>query len=249
MLMGIKKYLSSVTTSIWINSKNLRMNFLEYLMLVILFPLTYLIISITSSESIDIMMKISGLCLSVMISLFVNMQGTLVANTNTITTRELYASYGVKPINVFDGISVFHSIMSLPLIIVVVIVSLLRGNSINAFQLIIWLLIAFTFLSELSILLGGLIRNPRIATPTISMIYMILIIICPLYYSVPISKKILLINPFSWFCESFRMMTGVGSGYNFWISILILTFYAIIFRILAHIVVNSSKAIEKNTII
>ncbi len=43
--------LHTISTSMWINFKNLRLFLLQYLMLVIIFPSSYLLISLTSTGS------------------------------------------------------------------------------------------------------------------------------------------------------------------------------------------------------
>lgn len=243
------KYFSSVATTVWINRKNLKMNFLEYAMLVVLFPLTYLVISATSSDSAGITLKASGMLISMIISLFVNMQGSLIANANVITTRELYATYGVKPLHVYDGMSVFHFLMVLPMIALTAIICLMSGNSINYIGLVIWGIICFIFLSSLAIVLGGIIKNPRVSTPIISMCYMIIMIISPIYYSAPLTNIALYFNPFSWLCESLKVVLGITSVYNFNMSVLILLALSTGLRIISFKLCNDSSAIEKSTII
>ena len=245
----LNKYLSSVFTTVWINRKNLKMNFLEYLMLVILFPLTYLIVSITSSDSLNLNYKVSGMFISMIISIFVNMQGTLIANANLITTRELYATYGVKPIHVFDGISIFHLIVIFPMIMLTTLLCFLIGCNIRCFHLIISIITVFLFLSSLSKMLGGLIKNPQIATPIISMCYMIIVIISPIYYSITTNSHIIWFNPFAWLCESVRTSLGMGSAYSFELMTSSLLIISIVFRIVSIRIFNDSGAIEKNTII
>ncbi len=245
----LNKYLSSVFTTVWINRKNLKMNFLEYLMLVILFPLTYLVVSITSSDSLNLKYKVSGMFISVIISLFVNMQGSLIANANLITTRELYATYGVKPIHVFDGISIFHLIVVFPMFLLTTLLCFFSGCNIRYFHLAISIITVFLFLSSLSKLLGGLIKNPQIATPIISMCYMIIMIISPIYYSVSANSHIIWFNPFAWLCESIRTSFGMGSAYSFELMTSSLLIISIVFRIVSIRIFNDSGAIEKNTII
>ena len=42
----------TISTSMWINFRNLRFFLLQYLMLVIIFPVSYLLISLTSAGSV-----------------------------------------------------------------------------------------------------------------------------------------------------------------------------------------------------
>ena len=65
--------LHTISTSMWINFKNLRLFLLQYLMLVIIIPSSYLLISLTSTGSAQPTEVYSiGLFTSMLFSLFTN---------------------------------------------------------------------------------------------------------------------------------------------------------------------------------
>ena len=65
--------LHTISTSMWINFKNLRLFLLQYLMLVIIFPSSSLLISLTSTGSAQPTEVYSiGLFTSMLFSLFTN---------------------------------------------------------------------------------------------------------------------------------------------------------------------------------
>ena len=194
--------LKAVSTSIWISVKTMRLNFMQYLMMVIVFPATYLIISIVSSGGLKSAADYAlGLFCSMSISIFINMQSASIALSNGITTIEMYATFKVRPIFVFLGQSIFHFIMMLPFAFALAALALLSGIAINLPALLGVLILSFLFLSFVSIVVGGIIPNPNMAGPIINMLYMVIVMITPLYNdlsSVSNTSRILYsLNPFS----------------------------------------------------
>ncbi len=174
--------LHTIRTSMWINFKNLRFFLLQYLMLVIIFPSSYLLITLASTNNAQPIEVYSiGLFTSMFFSLFINMQASMIANSNSITTIEQYATFKVRPLFVHIGGCAYHALVGLPFLAVLILINLISHSSINVILLIVSMALAFLFLSVTSMVLGGLFRNPNIASPVINMLYMLIVMITPFY--------------------------------------------------------------------
>ena len=174
--------LHTISTSMWINFKNLRFFLLQYLMLVIIFPSSYLLISLTSTGTAQPTEVYSiGLFTSMLFSLFINMQASMIANSNSITAIEQYATFKVRPLFVHMGGCVYHALVGLPFFIVLLVISFISHKGINILLLLASLALAILFLSAASMVLGGLFRNPNIASPAINMLYMVIVMVTPFY--------------------------------------------------------------------
>ncbi len=172
----------TISTSMWINFKNLRFFLLQYLMLVIIFPVSYLLISLTSAGSVMERGTYStGLFTSMLISLFINMEASMIAQSSSVTAFEQYAVFRVRPLFVHMGGCLYHASLSLPFLALLIILNLVTGRGVDVLLLLISLPACVLFLSALSMVLGGLFRNPNIASPVINMIYMIIVMITPFY--------------------------------------------------------------------
>ena len=175
--------LHTISTSMWINFKNLRFFLLQYLMLVIIFPSSYLLISLTSTGSAQPTEVYSiGLFTSMLFSLFINMQASMIANSNSITAIEQYATFKVRTLFVHMGGCAYHALVGgLPFFIVLLVISFISHRGINILLLLASLALAILFLSAASMVLGGLFRNPNIASPAINMLYMVIVMVTPFY--------------------------------------------------------------------
>lgn len=174
--------LHTISTSMWINFKNLRFFLLQYLMLVIIFPSSYLLISLTSTGTAQPTEVYSiGLFTSMLFSLFINMQASMIANSNSITAIEQYATFKVRPLFVHMGGCAYHALVGLPFFIVLLVISFISHRGINILLLLASLALAILFLSAASMVLGGLFRNPNIASPAINMLYMVIVMVTPFY--------------------------------------------------------------------
>ena len=172
-----------ISTSMWINFKNLRFFLLPYLMIVIIFPGSYLLISFTSTGSAQPTEVYSiGLFTSMLFSLFINMQASMIANSNSITAIEQYATFKVRPLFVHMGGCAYHALVGLPFFIILLVISFISHKGINVLLLFTSLALAILFLSAASMVLGGLFRNPNIASPAINMLYyMVIVMVTPFY--------------------------------------------------------------------
>lgn len=205
---------NTILVSLKINFKSLRMSALNYIMLVIIFPFSYLAIALTSSDNaLPTIIKVSGAVMSMLFSLFINMQATLVSNSNNITIRETYAVYGVKPVIVFISQCLFHTILSLPIILSAVIVLVFSLDSFSIISFSIWFILSILFLSTISLLLGMSLKNPQIASPCINLTYMILISVTPLYNPLNSIDAFYLWNPLTHIINLFY--SAFGSNYIF----------------------------------
>ncbi len=194
--------IKSISTSIWISLKTLRLNFVQYLMLVIIFPATYLIVSIASSNGSNSIVDYGvGLFCSMAISIFINMQAASIALSNGIATIEMYATFKVRPICVFLGQSIFHFLLMVPFALALVVFAYCSGSDVNLIAFLGVMLLSFMFLSFTSIALGGLISNPNLASPVINMLYMFIVMITPLYNDAnsvsTLGRLLYSVNPFS----------------------------------------------------
>lgn len=214
--------LHTIKTSIWINFKNLRFYLMQYIMLVFIFPCSYLCISLTSADRPQFIVGYSiGLFTSMLFSLFINMQASTIANSNSIATIEQYATFQVRPLFVHLGGCVYHSILAMPLLLIVVILNLSSG--LNIAFLCVSVVLTILFLSSFSMVLGGLFHNPNIASPIINMLYMIIVSITPIYSdlgSLPQSTKFLyMLSPFAHLISLFDWSFNQNKLCAPWISI------------------------------
>lgn len=174
--------LHTISTSLWINIKNLRFFLLQYLMLVIVFPSSYLLISLASATSPQSIGVYSiGLFSSMLLSLFINMQASMIASSNSITTIEQYATFKVRPLFVHLGGCVYHALLAIPFLIVLIIINVVKNVYIDVLLLIVAVVLTGLFLSAASMVLGGIFRNPNVASPTINMLYMLIVMVTPFY--------------------------------------------------------------------
>lgn len=129
--------LHTISTSMWINFKNLRFFLLQYLMLVIIFPSSYLLISLTSTGTAQPTEVYSiGLFTSMLFSLFINMQASMIANSNSITAIEQYATFKVRPLFVHMSGCAYHALVGLPFFIVLLVISFISHRGINILLLL-----------------------------------------------------------------------------------------------------------------
>lgn len=174
--------LHTISTSIWIDFKNLRFFLLQYLMLVIIFPGSYLLISLASAGNAQpIEVYAIGLFTSMLFSLFINMQASQIANSNGIAVIEQYATYKVRPLFVHIGGCVYHALLALPFLVVLTVINLAANARTDALLLVVSIVLACLFLSAMAMVLGGLFKNPNIASPVINMLYMIIVMLTPFY--------------------------------------------------------------------
>lgn len=61
------------------------------------------------------------------------------------------------------------------------VISFISHRGINILLLLASLALAILFLSAASMVLGGLFRNPNIASPAINMLYMVIVMVTPFY--------------------------------------------------------------------
>lgn len=245
----LKTLKSIIIPTIWLNLKSLRMNFMQYFMMVILYPLTFLIISYVSRGNDENIYYFTGMFLSMLISLFINMQAMLIASSNNATVIEMYTVFQVPPIYAFMGQCMFHAIMSLPIFGVMLISVMLKGYTISIIKVVFWCLFALLFFSVLSIFIGGLIRNPNFAMPMISMLYMIIVIITPIYNNVLLmeetTKLLYLVNPVSHIVSLLYWVMGMKTLVNPIISIILIASLSLILGVICIVRWKDTKALEK----
>ena len=225
--------IKAIFTSAWINIKTLRFNFLQYFMLVMIFPCTYLIISVVSSGGANGLSSYGvGLFCSMLISMFVNMQAAGIAQSVGITVMEQYAAFKVKPIFVFLGQSVFHMMLILPFAAAILVFALCFGMAVSGAGFVLALLLSAVFLTFVSIVIGGLIPNPNLASPVINMLYMVIIMITPLYNDIGgmqgAVRTLYALNPFSHIVSLFSWSLGNGALCSPYISAAVLLALALL---------------------
>lgn len=219
-------------------------------MLVIIFPVSYLIIALTSSAGrLPIITQVVGIIMSMLFSLFINMQAPLIANANNITIRETYAVYNVKPIIVFIGQCLFHIILSLPLILLGIVVIFLLVGQMSILYFLLWLILSFIFLSSFSIFLGMMLKNPQVASPIINVIYMLAISITPLYLGSDHYKALYLLNPLTHIINLFYCIFNKSLFCSAALSISILLILSFIMSIVIYNLLRTNSCVEKLTII
>lgn len=106
----------------------------------------------------------------------------MIANSNSITAIEQYATFKVRTLFVHMGGCAYHALVGgLPFFIVLLVISFISHRGINILLLLASLALAILFLSAASMVLGGLFRNPNIASPAINMLYMVIVMVTPFY--------------------------------------------------------------------
>ena len=106
----------------------------------------------------------------------------MIANSNSITAIEQYATLKVRPLFVHMGGCAYHALVGLPFFIILLVISFISHKGINVLLLFTSLALAILFLSAASMVLGGLFRNPNIASPAINMLYyMVIVMVTPFY--------------------------------------------------------------------
>ena len=107
----------------------------------------------------------------------------MIANSNSITAIEQYATFKVRTLFVHMGGCAYHALVGgLPFFIVLLVISFISHRGIYILLLLASLALAILFLSAASMVLGGLFRNPNIASPAINMLYyMVIVMVTPFY--------------------------------------------------------------------
>lgn len=181
--------------------RKLRFQGIYYLMLVVIFPLSYLVINMMGKSKHDIIVYAIGMYISMMLSLFINMQATLISGANRIEIMEYYSVFKIDPLDEFLGESIFHATLSIVLLIPMSSIIGLYGSGEINFRLIPWFVLCVFFMHQVSVFIGGLFTNPNIASPVINLLYMVIIMASPVYLlPADIAEGIIygyLINPFS----------------------------------------------------
>lgn len=199
------------------------------------------------------MRALTGYVISVMMSLFVNLQATLVLNTRNAVTMEQYATMSVRPLEGFIGQCLQHIIYSVPAFLVMVIVLEVFGCSIRYDLVVLWFMISSLFLSVVSIALGTLIKNPNIGSPMLSMFYMIIAIITPLYTDVSQLSAFLRVlyffNPFSHLVFLLNYSVGISTMNTFWPSMGILVLITTVLSCYVYKSWRSNYIVEKMNIL
>jgi ABC-type polysaccharide/polyol phosphate export permease len=161
--------------------RKLRFQGIYYLMLVVVFPLSYLVINMMGKSGKDIIVYAIGMYISMMLSLFINMQATLVSGANRIEMMEYYSVFKIDPQDEFLGESIFHATLSLILLILMSFIIVLSGSGTVNFRLIPWFALCIFLMHQISVFMGGLFANPNIASPIINLLYMVIIMSSPVY--------------------------------------------------------------------
>jgi hypothetical protein len=171
-------------TTVIINLKTLRFNFMNYFMLVFLFPFSYFVIYMLGSKGkTPAINYIVGMFLTMLLSMFINMFATLVSSANRVELFEMFKTYQVDTLDVFRGEGIFHMILSLFLLIVGVVIAVFNGFRPDILKLCFLQMLFFAFLTELGIFIGGLLRDPNMAQAFINCFYMLVVILTPVYQS------------------------------------------------------------------
>ena len=223
---------------------------MNYFMLVVLFPATYLVINIIASKEQGINpILVTGYFTSLIISLYINMQSTLVLNTNEVSILELYASLQITPLQVFIAQSIQHMLYVLPAFILMILILIIIGQSVAVILIIIWLILTIWFLSVLAITLGSIIKNPNLGGPVINVLYMIIIMTTPLYYNVADIesgfKIALYFNPLTHICILLNYSAGIEPPINIYVSFIILIIISSLLSIFIKKRWNNKYAVEK----
>ena len=78
----------------------------------------------------------------------------MIANSNSITAIEQYATFKVRPLFVHMGGCAYHALVGLPFFIVLLVISFISHKGINILLLLASLALAILFLSAASMVLG-----------------------------------------------------------------------------------------------
>lgn len=127
-MLNSKGTSNRIWISFLINMKSFRFSVLQYVMLAFVLPTSYLVLGLAGNLTLQ---AISGYVISVMLSLFINLQATLVLNTRNSSAMEQYATMSVKPLEGFLGQCLLHVICSIPAVILMIILLEVLGCSVQ----------------------------------------------------------------------------------------------------------------------
>lgn len=161
--------------------RKLRFQGIFYFMLVVVFPLSYLVINMMGRSSQDLSVYAIGMYISMMFSLYINMQATLISGANRIEIMEYYSVFKINPLDEFLGESIFHAALSCILLLPISFAIIVCSNGSLNIRVIFWFVLCTFFMHQVSVFIGGLMSNPNIASPIINLIYMIIIMATPIY--------------------------------------------------------------------
>lgn len=172
-----------IWTSLWINFKNMRFWILQYLMLGVVMPCSYLGISLFSAGGAGRQsVYLVGLFVSTIFSLFDHLHALNVSRCLQIEELERCIAYKTTPLSADIGGGIFHALVSLPVLIIICLVNHLAswGSVRVGITLFAWLLTSL-FMNNLCFVLGGIFNKITTVQPVTSMFYMIVLMLTPFY--------------------------------------------------------------------
>lgn len=227
-----KSILNSIKSIVSLEFKTLRFNFFNVLLSILIVPLSFLVINVANSTS-NLPLLLIGLIVSSLMGNFLINYSQRISNIVSIQVLELYSTWGVSTKTLALSIAIFHSLVAVPLVLIITIILIFLGISINWFLYITGLIISLIFLALSGAFMGSNIKNPNMALALNSYLYYILTMITPIYYPAPVSLKIYniinKINPLSHIIEMLRYSVGLNSNINFISYIYILSLIIILF--------------------
>lgn len=223
---------------------------MQYFMLVIVFPFTYLVVNISANGFQNVPgFYFIGFFTSLIMSLFVNMQAQLVSTSRNVTTIEMYRCLNVEPIYVYIGQCIVHALYAVPAFVLMIILIGVRSYSISVLSLMASIILSLWFRSFFAIFVGSLIKNPNLASPMVSLLYMLFVMITPLYTNLAnlnsTIKMVYLFNPFTHIHVLLSEACGVNTGSNIYISIVVLSILSILLTIFSFKHCSSFTAEER----
>lgn len=247
--------INSVCTSLWVNVKNLRFFLLQYIMLGVVLPGSYLVLSVLSnSGKTPVPIYLIGLLTSTTLSLFLNLHVLTVVQYKEIRVLQKCAVFKVRPLHVHMGSGLFHALISLPVLLAVTLVNYAQvfSSQRSLWILPVWVLVSL-FLMNFSMALGGSFPNINIAQPACSMLYMIFLMVTPLYVNLGsvsgFLRMVYLVNPFSHISSLYSYTFGLPVLCSPLLSAIYLLALTVLLAMTAHKQWYNSTATEKLTVV
>ncbi len=194
--------------------KSLRLYKWQVLSSLLILPFSYVFVMLLSGNihGQDIAYILTGYMVATLIGTFLGLYAMRICNLMQPEVLELYATFQVSVMQTVLSYCFSYVLLSLPIIILSLAISVHYAASVNMALFIAGTLISIAATALLATFLGLLIKNMYKAQGIIPMLSWVFLLIAPIYYSTqnlsPVYKTVLLINPVTHCLNLVRMALG-----------------------------------------
>ena len=220
--------------------KSLRLYKWQVLSSLLILPFSYVFVVLLAGNvhGGNIAYILTGYMVATLIGAFLGLYAMRICNLMQPEVLELYATFQVSVTQTVLSYCFSYMLLSLPIIIMSLAISIHYAASVNVVLLIAGTLISIAAITLLAMCLGLVIKNMYKAQGIIPMLSWVFLLIAPIYYSTqnlnPVYKAVLLINPVTHCLNLVRVALGfqpvVGILWSFGyllIFIVVLAVYAL----------------------